>query len=165
MPTFEITAPDGTRYQVDGPEGASEQDALAQVQQYHSSANRRVTDDFASLPHQAGDLMDTRPVPRPGAPGGNYSSDITQRARNTALGTGPGSVEGIPGVAALTPFVAQGAGAVGRGIAAMPDWLKTGVVSGAIGLSAASARQLGAPDSLIKWLENMELVRQFGKHP
>lgn len=32
MPDFEITAPDGTRYQVTGPEGATEQDALAHLQ-------------------------------------------------------------------------------------------------------------------------------------
>ena len=32
MPTFRITAPDGATYDVTGPEGATEQDALAQVQ-------------------------------------------------------------------------------------------------------------------------------------
>jgi hypothetical protein len=32
MPTFEITAPDGKRYRVTGPEGSTEQDALARVQ-------------------------------------------------------------------------------------------------------------------------------------
>ena len=96
MPTFNITAPDGTMYRVAAPEGATEQDALARVQEQHvasppQTANGRIADDFASLPRSPGSLMDTREVPRPGAPGGNYSSDITQRARNTAFGQGPGT--------------------------------------------------------------------------
>jgi hypothetical protein len=37
MPQFLITAPDGTKYQVSGPEGSTEQDALAQVQAQHQS--------------------------------------------------------------------------------------------------------------------------------
>lgn len=36
MTTFEITAPDGTKYHVQGPDGATEQDALAQVQAQHA---------------------------------------------------------------------------------------------------------------------------------
>lgn len=36
MATFEITAPDGTKYHVEGPDGATEQDALAQVQAQHA---------------------------------------------------------------------------------------------------------------------------------
>src|SRR3974390_3493852 len=39
MPTFEITAPDGSKYQAIGPDGATEQDALAQVQKLLYSAN------------------------------------------------------------------------------------------------------------------------------
>jgi hypothetical protein len=35
--TFRITAPDGTKYEVTGPDGATEQDALAQVQAQHSA--------------------------------------------------------------------------------------------------------------------------------
>lgn len=38
MPTFEITAPDGIKYHVEGPDGATEQDALAQVQRAHPAA-------------------------------------------------------------------------------------------------------------------------------
>lgn len=34
MPTFEITSPAGEKYQIDAPEGASEQDALAHLQQH-----------------------------------------------------------------------------------------------------------------------------------
>jgi hypothetical protein len=38
MPQFLITAPDGTKYNVTGPEGATEEQALAQVQAQHTDA-------------------------------------------------------------------------------------------------------------------------------
>lgn len=38
MPVFHITAPDGTAYEVNGPEGSTEQQALAQVQAQHGKA-------------------------------------------------------------------------------------------------------------------------------
>jgi hypothetical protein len=40
MPKFNITAPDGTKYSVVAPEGATEQDALARVQQQHQGDQR-----------------------------------------------------------------------------------------------------------------------------
>lgn len=36
MPTFEITSPDGIKYHVEGPDGSTEDDALAQVQAQHT---------------------------------------------------------------------------------------------------------------------------------
>jgi hypothetical protein len=42
MPVFRITAPDGTVYRVTGPEGATEQDALAQVQGQHAPAPKAI---------------------------------------------------------------------------------------------------------------------------
>ena len=36
MPTYEITSPDGSKYRVDSPEGATEQDALKYVQDHYS---------------------------------------------------------------------------------------------------------------------------------
>jgi len=38
MPTYEITSPDGAKYRVDAPEGATEQDALRYVQGQHSAS-------------------------------------------------------------------------------------------------------------------------------
>lgn len=38
MPRFHITSPDGATYEIDGPEGATEQDALAIVQKQHTAA-------------------------------------------------------------------------------------------------------------------------------
>jgi hypothetical protein len=62
-------------------------------------------------------LIQPREVPEP-APGQSFSEmsrNVTQRARNTALGTGPGSVSEIPG--AVLPFSAIGAGVLGGAVA------------------------------------------------
>jgi hypothetical protein len=165
--TIEVSAPDGSV--VEFPDTMDEASIDRAMRQHFSSAQTpagRVAEDFASLPRQPFSLMDTREVPRPGAPGGNYSSDITQRARNTAFGQGPGSVAGIPGVA--LPLAVEGAGvvggAVGRGLGALPDWAKTAAATGGLGLTAAAARQLGAPEAVVDWIKNFELARSFGKH-
>src|SRR5258708_15831302 len=144
--TIEVQAPDGSVVEfTDNMNEASIDRAMRQHFGGAQTPAGRVADDFASLPRSPGSLMETREVPRPGAPGGNYSSDITQRARNTAFGQGPGSVAGIPGAA--LPLAAEGAGVVGgaaaRGFGAMPEWLKTAVATGAIGLTAATAKELG----------------------
>jgi hypothetical protein len=130
-----------------------------------------IADAFGSLPRKTLDLIDTREVPPPNWSEqslGEMLRNPSQRARNTALGTGPGSVEGIPGVAAMLP-IGEGASVTGRAVArifhALPDMVKTGIVSGAVGALANEARNAGLPDWVVHWLENAELVRQFGKHP
>jgi hypothetical protein len=54
MPTFEITSPDGGIYHVDAPDGATEQDALAHIQQHLGAQSQpqdnAVTDVAKSLP-------------------------------------------------------------------------------------------------------------------
>lgn len=69
MPNFRITAPDGTQYNVTGPDGATEQDALAQVQAQHSQAPAQPQASAAEAPLQDPSVMDRlRANPVVGAP-------------------------------------------------------------------------------------------------
>lgn len=71
MPTFEIAAPDGKKYRVDGPEGSTAQQALERVKaQLGAAATRRPTS--ADIPQAA---------PVQGDPGadGRYPSGVTRR--------------------------------------------------------------------------------------
>lgn len=52
MPTFEITAPDGRKFRVNGPEGATQEQALAQVQsQYGAPKAEAPREDKYIAPH------------------------------------------------------------------------------------------------------------------
>jgi hypothetical protein len=64
MPTFEITAPDGAKYRVTGPEGSTEQDALARVRSQMGSAPgpSQATEPSARItvgPQQPRSMLDT----------------------------------------------------------------------------------------------------------
>lgn len=101
--------------------------------------------------------IETKAVPRPGE-GGNYSSDITQRARNTAFGQGPGSVAGIPGVAApLTPgAAAMAVRGVPSAIAAIPG------TALAAGTGYFSSHFDDMPDWAKDFFHNLALHFQLG---
>ena len=49
MPLFRITSPDGKTYEVTAPEGATEQDALAHVQQMHQKVVNQIQNDPISV--------------------------------------------------------------------------------------------------------------------
>lgn len=49
MPTFHITAPDGTAYEVNGPEGSTEHQALQQVMAQHQAAPAQPTGEQPSV--------------------------------------------------------------------------------------------------------------------
>jgi hypothetical protein len=72
MPTFEITGPDGSKYRVTGPEGSTEQDALARVRS-----------------QMGGDL-----VREPSAPTTEPSARITVGGPRQEIGPGRALVEG-----------------------------------------------------------------------
>lgn len=50
MPVFQITAPDGTKYEVNAPDGASEQDALSYVQSQHGQQEELAPPPTAQTP-------------------------------------------------------------------------------------------------------------------
>jgi hypothetical protein len=76
MPTFEITSPAGEKYQIDAPEGASEQDALAHLQQHLAA-----------------------PAPAPAMSAGDTAKDV---AASGGIGLVKGGIglAGLPGDAA-----------------------------------------------------------------
>lgn len=55
MPRFEITAPDGRKFEVNAPEGATEQDAIAYIQQQEAARAERIAARTAEYEQQARD--------------------------------------------------------------------------------------------------------------
>lgn len=114
MPQFRITAPDGTIYNVTGPDGATEQDALAQVMAQHP-AN--------AAPNAVETQMDNigaESVPDASRPVGYYDHqalsipNAVNAAGNVGLGMLNGAL-GIPGdIESLLRWSSRKGGAVGQ---------------------------------------------------
>lgn len=120
MAQFRITSPDGAIYNVTAPEGATEQDALAQVQAQHAPQPTQaggadtMRDSMArglpplTRPNWLGQEMPASP---PARPLGQQMQDVTDLAGGMATGI-PAGVAGIPGdVEALGRFGLNKAGA------------------------------------------------------
>lgn len=56
MPTFDITSPDGQKYRVTAPEGATEQDALAKVQAQHAEGPSLLSQAVKPITDIPGDI-------------------------------------------------------------------------------------------------------------
>ena len=106
MPTFRITSPDGVIYNVTGPEGSTEQDALAQVQQQRVAQPKQLGDvvkQFGQIEGAANLLSGAVAAPIAGVAGGVASlipglrpgigADVVNRVQN-ALTYQPRSQEG-----------------------------------------------------------------------
>jgi hypothetical protein len=94
--------------------------------------------------------MQERAVPPPsrGQSFSELSRDVTQRARNTAFGTGPGSVEGIPG--AVLPLAAVGAETVASPFKSVVQKAATVGGAAALGYGADQLELPGWMHDLVK---------------
>lgn len=144
---IEVEAPDGSI--VEFPDDMSP-DAI------HRAMSAQFGDKKPAEP-KTFSLPGTKAVPRPGE-GGNYSSDITQRARNTAFGQGPGSVGGVPG--ALAPLAPGSAGMVVRGIPAAAAAIPGTALAAGTGYLSSHFDDL--PDWAKEFFHNLALHFQLG---
>lgn len=145
--THEVEAPDGSI--IEFPDDMADDAIHREMSKLFGGAQKAQPKTFS--PTQ------TKAVPRPGE-GGNYSSDITQRARNTAFGQGPGSVAGIPGVAA--PLAPGGAGMIARGVPAAVAAVPGTALAAGTGYVASHFDDL--PDWAKEFFHNLALHFQLG---
>lgn len=85
MPKFQITSPDGTKYEVEGPEGATEQDALAQVQA-QQSAPKPVNTELTWAEKTIAPILERIGLNR--IDGGNFRGSVAGRAMMGAADPG-----------------------------------------------------------------------------
>lgn len=100
MPTFRVTSPDGAVYEVNAPEGATEQDAIAYVQSQHANGQDV---DAAAVNHD--DIPQTQ---KDLAMQAVSSADTSLPARLTAYGAN--AVSNIPGLKEFGSAAAAGLG-------------------------------------------------------
>lgn len=127
MPTYEVSAPDGKKYRVNAPEGASQDDAIAYVQKQFYAP----TDVDMSAPPKA--------EPKPEQFGQRVNREISEIPRQLGL-TARYGLEGMGSIPAMFGNAMEGAGIKGSGGNAgetVANWLDLpkpqGAVEGAVG--------------------------------
>jgi hypothetical protein len=186
MPTFEITAPDGAKYRVTAPEGATEQDALARVQSQMGgapvSSAPQATEPSARItvgPQQPRSMLDTalQPITEYGPTYNTMRRDAQdQMGRGVdqiASGGGIGEVAKGAGNVALGSigYVASPINAALRSFVGRPIEQNTGIPAEytdfAAGLAIPGfgmARISGAPVRTTRQLSPGERVTQAGEN-
>jgi hypothetical protein len=186
MPTFEITAPDGAKYRVTGPEGSTEQDALARVRSQMGGSpapsGPQATEPSARItvgPQQPRSMLDTalQPITEYGPTYNTMRRDAQdQMGRGVdqiASGGGIGEVAKGAGNVALggIGYVASPINAALRSFVGRPIEQNTGIPAEytdfAAGLAIPGfgmARISGAPVRTMRQLSPGERVTQAGEN-
>lgn len=156
MPTFEITAPDGSQHEVTGPEGATQEQALEKFKaqwtptQAKAPAATTVTTPTEAAPKPKPTLAATAAA---GALGGATGALVMPWALigGGALltATGPGAIIGEPMAAAGLEMLAAQTATVGAALATAVGGAALGAVSAPAGqLAESAAAKRGASPSM-----------------
>jgi hypothetical protein len=100
MPKYRITSPDGRTYEVTAPDGASQADVMAYVQQHHASAPQSPADHYADLQRRAAALPQSDGT---GTDGENFWAGMGKAFADTGHGVQQLGATGARFIAEHTP--------------------------------------------------------------
>jgi hypothetical protein len=106
MPKYRITSPDGRTYEVTAPDGASQADVMAYVQQHHASTPQQTpAEHYADLQRQAAELPQSDGA---GTDGENYWAGMGKAFTDTGHGLMQLGATGARVIAEHTPAALGG---------------------------------------------------------
>lgn len=122
MPKFRITAPDGKNFDVEGPEGSTAEQALAQVQSQYQTPSKE-TPDLSTVEGRRSYYNELQKTPQP-----NLAYDIGGKV--TDVTGSPAAGYGANVLAEAVP--ALFGGQVAKGFAPALDWAARGLMQSAV---------------------------------